>query len=117
MKCKDFDAMFPEASDYDSQGHIKIFGKYYHFSKELPALYMLRYMRGVKVTDPKFWVDMAVAIYGEDAVEEISMHKGFSFRMLREMVDYAFKVINGNDDDAETEVTEDDFGHSKKRKN
>lgn len=120
MRYKDFDAMFAQETNNDAYGHIKIFGNVIDFAKDIPAIYMLEHMRGANYS-AEYIFKMAVNLFGAETLEELSTHKGFGIKIIREMVNYAFAVINGEDepdgDDGE-ELMEDDFGKvAKKAKN
>lgn len=118
---KDFDEMFPDAANVPEDervGRFKLFGKIYTFKKDIPALLMLELTRNEGKLNQRSICKLAYALFGEDAVTEMAMHPGFNFSMLDNVVAYAIRACNGDDEDEESmkELTEDDFGVKKPRK-
>lgn len=120
---RDFDAMFPELSGNPSdegagKGCIKLFGKKYYFSLNPPAALVLEMVRHSTEKNMPWqsMVRLAYAIFGEDALNEMSMHPAFTTKILGAIIDYAVRAINGLEESAPAEMTEDDFGAPKTKK-
>lgn len=120
---KDFDAMFPElASDAPDEsagkGCIKVFGKKYYFSLNPPAALILSMVRhsSEKNMPWQSMVRLAYAIFGEDALNELSMHPKFSTKVLGEMISFAIRAVQGLEESEPAEMTEDDFGAPQSKK-
>lgn len=110
-RMKDFDNMFSEMKKETIP--FKVYGKTYEIYKEIPAVIVLEMARHEDSDNmpSRLLFQAAEAIFGRETLDELCKQRDFSIVKLSKMVEWAFKAINGTDEDDEPEgVTEDDTG-------
>lgn len=89
---------------------FEMFGKTYEFEKRMPATLPLELARydDEEGIPTRILAKSAYAIFGKATIDELCKHPDFDFKVLNELLKWAFDVINGKETAEVVELTEDD---------